>query len=225
MATPIGHALAGLAVSSLFYQPHEPAEATSLQKRSIGSMFLQFLYRKGAITLISIFMAVAPDLDLIPGFLQGQPVLYHGGVSHSLGIGLLLSLLVSALWRIANVRVENRWFALNASTQSVFVVSFWAFCTHLFLDMLGPDGREPFGIPVLWPFSSATFLSPAPLLLGVRHASQTTAGIAEFLSGVLSIHNIVAILWECVLIVPFILLGIWRNRQHRGENGVSPFPG
>ena len=70
MATPIGHALAGYAVY---------VGGSSSQSRT--SILFWFC----------LLMAIAPDFDFIPGILQGQPNLYHQGVSHSLGAGLFVS--------------------------------------------------------------------------------------------------------------------------------------
>jgi len=40
--------------------------------------------------LPSAFMAVAPDLDFIPGIIVGKPTLYQQGLSHSLGFAVLI---------------------------------------------------------------------------------------------------------------------------------------
>ena len=42
-----------------------------------------------------IFIANAPDLDFLPGLIIGKPNLYHHGISHSLGIGILFSLILA----------------------------------------------------------------------------------------------------------------------------------
>lgn len=215
MATPVGHALAGLVVASLAHcadGPHAEAPATV---KSMGAQLRQFLYVRGPIVALAVFMALAPDLDLIPGMLQGQPILYHGGVSHSLGSGILLSLLAVWLWRRFG-------FAFSAGSCKIFIISLLAFSTHLLLDMMGPDGREPYGIPLLWPLSNMRFLAPTPILLGVHHTSNTTAGFAEFLSGVFSLHNIIAIVWECALTVPLIIFGEWySSRQQNLRKSVK----
>lgn len=138
---------------------------------------------------------MAPDLDLLPGLLQGKPILYHGGISHSLTMGLCVSLLVALF---------SRWRGF--SFRTTFVFGFSAYASHLLLDMLGPDGREPYGIPLFWPLVDATYLFPRPLLLGVHHASSASAGLAEFLRGVFSLHNVAALLIETLLI-----LTIWMS--------------
>jgi|SRR5690606_11516436 len=178
MATPIGHALAGLAVTSV--SPH----------------------RRPDYLILGVFMAVAPDLDILPGLLIGTPIAYHSGITHSLGFALLLSLLAAGLFML---RGQPFW--------QVFRFALIAYTTHLILDFIGPDGREPFGIPIFWPLLDQHFISPVPLLLGVRHAAETAASTNEFMDGVLSFHNIAAILWEAVLIVPIIGYGWRRSRS------------
>ncbi|MEZ4659947.1 MAG: metal-dependent hydrolase [Caldilineaceae bacterium] len=222
MATPIGHALAGLAVASLTNRRAGLSVRAPSTNKSIRTQLQEFLCARGPIMALAVFMALAPDLDLIPGILRGQPILYHGGVSHSLGSGVLLSLLAAWLLRSGIGKWRNTQFVPNRSMSALFGISLSAFSTHLLLDMMGPDGREPFGIPLLWPLSDARFLLPTPLLLGVHHTSNTTAGFAEFLSGVFSLHNIMAIVWECMLTIPFILLGEWRIRQRSNLNKSAP---
>lgn len=38
-----------------------------------------------------LFATNAPDLDFIPGLFLGDPDLYHHGVSHSIGFGVLFA--------------------------------------------------------------------------------------------------------------------------------------
>lgn len=208
MATPIGHALAGLAVASLARLANSRPVEAPICPTSIGVQVRHILQVRGVSVMLAVVMAMAPDLDLIPGMVQGQPVRYHGGISHSLGCGILLSLLAAGLWRMA--RLPN-----NLPTRMVFTISMLAFASHLLLDMMGPDGREPFGIPLLWPLSDARYLTPRPILFGVHHASTTTAGFGEFLSGVFSWPNMIAILWECVLTMPLIVFGEWLSCRHQ----------
>lgn len=183
MATPFGHALAGYAAYSTI--------STSHSRERIE------------LTLLCIFMAMAPDLDLLPGLVQGQPVLYHGSISHSLGFALGVSLIIAAIY-----------YFKQKSFSLIFKLCFIAYTSHLVLDYLGPDGRAPYGIPLFWPVSGEHFLSPIPLLLGTRHVGSTTASTLEFIKGVLSLYNVAAIALEMALIAPFILLGR-QYRQHR----------
>jgi inner membrane protein len=178
MATPLGHVLAGYAIYGFARGPKAGEQ--------LGLAFL------------GVFMAVAPDLDLIPGLLMGQPVLYHGGISNSLGFALLTSLVAAAIFKMR-----------GKGFFPVFSLGFLAYSSHLLLDWLGLDGRPPYGIPVFWPISNETFLSPAPVLPGVRHAGVTNASISEWIQGILSWHNVVAIAIEVAVIAPFIFLAYW----------------
>jgi inner membrane protein len=182
MATPLGHVLAGYAIYGFARAPKAGEQP--------------------GLTVLGIIMAVAPDLDLIPGLVMGQPALYHGGISHSLGFALLVSLGVAGIFKM-----HGKVFL------PVFVVGFLAYSSHLLLDWLGSDGRPPFGIPVFWPFSNETFISPVTVLPGVRHAGATDDSISEWIQGILSWHNLGAIAIESALITPFIFLAHWLRRR------------
>ena len=182
MATPLGHMLAGYAIYGFARAP-----------KAGEQLGLAFLY---------VFMAAAPDLDLIPGLLAGQPVLYHGGISHSLGFALLIGLAAAGIFK-----------ARGNAFLPIFALCFLAYSSHLLLDWLGSDGRPPFGIPVFWPISNETFISPVPALPGVRHAGVTEASISEWVRGILSLHNMAAIAIEAALITPFIFLARWLKRR------------
>jgi len=201
MATPIGHVLAGYAVSRLASVPATQS-TPPIHPDGPTRRIWRILVEPWPITALCVFMAIAPDLDLIPGLLQGKPILYHGGITHSLGGGVLLSL------GVAGVGSYFGW-----PFRRVLVLGFVAYASHLLLDPLGPDGRVPYGIPILWPLSDARFLFPTPLLPGVRHAGTADATLAEFVRGVLSVHNITAIASEVLLLAPWIGLGLWRTHS------------
>jgi inner membrane protein len=156
------------------------------------------------LALFGVFAAVAPDLDIIPGLLVGKPALYHSGVSHSLGFAILFSLGAGAIFKLG-----------GKAFLPIFALGFLAYSSHLLLDYLNPDGRPPFGIPLFWPLSSETFLSPVTVLLGVKHAGTADASIAEWLGGIFSLHNVAAIGVETALILPFVFLIHWL-RTRRG---------
>lgn len=175
MATPIGHMLAGFAVSRLI--PAEArAEATTL-------------------TLLCVGVAIIPDLDVLPGLVLGMPVLFHGGMSHSLTAALIVSTIAALLFPSTHLK---RW--------QIFALCFSAYGSHLLLDFFNRDGREPFGIPLLWPFVDQTFIAPFPILIGMRHASNTTDGIMAFLDGVFSRYNILSVTVEVLVVTPYLWL-------------------
>lgn len=174
MATPIGHSLAGYAVHTFFDRQGD-----------VG--------RRNWIWL-AVFMAIAPDLDFVPGFLAGTPALYHQGVSHSLGFALAVSLGAAAICAKRNYFLP------------VLALCFSAYLSHLVIDFFGPDGRLPYGQPLFWPVSTEHFISPVKIFWGMHHAGSSDASQLEWITGVLSPYNLAAILVEVLVIGPFIFL-------------------
>jgi len=140
-------------------------------------------------------MANFPDLDFIPGILQGEPALYHQGLTHSLGMAFIVSLAAAAVFRIEGMAV-----------RSMFLLCFICYMSHLVLDFFGPDGRLPYGIPLFWPVVDRFFISPIPIFLGVSHAAETNASIQQWIRGILTLHNVGAMAVEILLIAPFVFL-------------------
>lgn len=188
MATPIGHALAGFAVYGYYASKHNVP--------------------RSHLFVLCTVMALAPDLDLLPGLLVGNPILFHQGITHSFGFALLISLGAAGIYAC-----WGKPFAV------IFMVSFLSYVSHLLLDFLGPDGREPYGTPLFWPISAAYFISPLPILPGVHHYLSSTSGSTlEFFYGVLTVHNLVAMAVEMLFVGPFLFLGKWiRNRRAVAE--------
>jgi len=176
MATPIGHAAAGY---GFFLFSSKPSESL-----------------RGFLPFWSVFFALAPDLDFLPGLLVGKPALYHHGLSHSIGIATLTGLFGAYLF--SRLTRDERSFI------AVFLLFASTYCSHLFLDLISLDGRPPYGIPLLWPFSQEYFI--IPLLPGVHHAPTTDASIIEWLVGILSWHNLLVIGTEVAIVGPFLLL-------------------
>jgi inner membrane protein len=176
MATPIGHSLAGYAI----YRFREG----------------QGQDRRPALLLLALVMANAPDLDFLPGILMGAPAAYHQGLSHSFALALIASVVVTAVLRAA--------FYMPAS--SVFVIGFLCYSSHLIIDLFGPDRRPPFGIPLFWPVSHRTFLSPVQVFLGVHHVNTASASTSEWVRAVLTLQNVAAIGLEAVIMLPFLFL-------------------
>ncbi len=174
MATPIGHAVAGLVISGV--------SKPQTRKERI------------ALALVCTFAALAPDLDVIPGLLLGTPARFHGGISHSLGFAVALSLAIAVAYRL-----------VGKPSKEIFLLAVTAYISHLALDMLGPDGRPPYGIPFFWPLSGQTFISPVSILLGARHAASASSGIQEWAGNLLSLRNVAAIALEMILLLPIVI--------------------
>lgn len=194
MATPVGHILAGYAISHL----------------ARGEVKRRLLFPVG----LCVFMAIAPDLDFLPGLFLDRPAMFHGELLHSLGIALALNLFVAGFLRIFGLPFGQ-----------MFSLGFLAYTSHLVLDMLQPDGRVPYGIPFLWPISQAYWLSPLPVFPGVHHVSSTSASTAEFIQGVLSLHNLLTIAFEIVVLAPYAFIWHWvtgQNKLDRNERIGRP---
>ena len=136
MPTPIGHALAGVAVGAVLSR-----------KRPFIS--------PGRDLVMFSLLAQVPDLDFIPGILVGRPDAYHHGISHSLGACLLLGLITGLWgWRKKADPADPAWpRALRWGIMGFLVVF-----SHLILDALNLDTRPPHGLPLWWPFTSRYYL-------------------------------------------------------------------
>jgi membrane-bound metal-dependent hydrolase YbcI (DUF457 family) len=136
MPSPIGHALAGVAI----------AWTTGLAdgRRSASDRLVP----------VCMALAAAPDLDLlIPGT--------HRTATHSVTALVLVTILAAAV----TGRVTRGTAGLDDSRRStltrwrVALVCGLAYASHLLLDWLGADRFPPRGIQLLWPFSDRWFIS------------------------------------------------------------------
>ncbi|MDM8541041.1 metal-dependent hydrolase [Desulfococcaceae bacterium HSG9] len=177
MSSPIGHSLSGWVIASYRSRSLKPVNIKNLQRLA--------LY---------IFIANAPDLDFIPGALMGTPNLYHHGISHSLGTGLIFALVLALILTWKDKALFGR----------EFVFMFVIFSSHLVLDLLSVDGRPPMGIPLFWPLSNQYFM--IPILPPVMHSVLDHATIIQFLADVFSLHNLYVVGLEILLTVPFIFM-------------------
>lgn len=190
MSSPIGHSLAGYVISSY--------RSKSLKPENLK------------ILAFYIFIANAPDLDFVPGFLIGKPNLYHHGISHSIGIGILISILLPIF-----INMKKKKFA-----KRDFLIILVLYSSHLLLDLFSIDGRPPLGIPFLWPVSDKYFM--IPLLPPVWHSSLDHATIGQFMAGIFSMHNFYVIFLEVTLAIPFVLMIWFLNASYSRGNDKSP---
>jgi inner membrane protein len=174
VATPIGHALAGYAVYRV-----------SAYKREDRRTLLW----------LCLFLAIAPDFDFAPGILMGQPSLYHQGISHSLGLASVVSLILALVYGLnrGTVWAEWSWF-------------FLAYASHLVIDLFGRDARPPYGIPLFWPIGAEHYLAPLQIFWGVRHAEVTSATTGEWITAILTLQNLRVIAIEVMVLLPVVLL-------------------
>jgi len=145
MPSPVGHALAGIAVAwaaDLFpgSRGWRTAPRTAAWYARAGS----------GLTLTCAALAVAPDLDLmIDGF--------HRSITHSFVSIIAVAIvagLAAARARLPVARIA--WMCAGA----------WA--THLLLDWLAADPSPPSGIQALWPFDDRRFMSGWDLFPGTE---------------------------------------------------------
>lgn len=145
------------------------------------------------VLLLFALVTNLPDFDFIPGYFFGDPNLFHRHfMSHSLGAAVVAGLVFGFI----SSRVKGRSFLFN------FCLFGGLYFSHVFLDVFSNDTSQPFGVPLLWPFSHAYFYSPVSIFKAV----QKSAGNADFLRSLFVWHNIWAAVWEIIVFVPVIAL-------------------
>jgi inner membrane protein len=187
MPSPVGHALAGLAA----------AWAADLVpgRRSPGTAppTAPFISRAGGtLTLACVALAVLPDLDLA---FQA-----HRSLSHSVGAVVLVTIIAAAVtaWVTRRHAPERRLGILRVGATCGL-----AYATHLVLDWLAIDTREPFGLQALWPFSQEWFISGANLF--PRTERRAILSLPSLRT------NLNALAWETAIMLPIVVL-LWRIR-------------
>jgi membrane-bound metal-dependent hydrolase YbcI (DUF457 family) len=162
MPSPVAHALAGAAV----YAGLTPGGA---------------LRRDWRPWALAVLAGVAADLDFLPGLLVGDPSRYHHWATHSLAAAVLFALLAGPLTSPVPGPPARRAVILGA-----------AYASHLALDLVTVDRTVPRGIPLLWPFSDAVFLSPLLVFTDIHHGASWSAFV--------NWHNVGAVLGETLLV-------------------------
>ena len=143
MASPIGHALAGLAVAwGADLVPGTRAWRTASPQAS-------WYERAGnGLTLACAVLAAAPDLDLFFGR-------FHRTISHSLTAVAVVAIVAALAAARARLPVAR-----------VVIMCAGAWATHLLVDWLSADQSAPRGIQLLWPFDGRWFISGWDLFIG-----------------------------------------------------------
>jgi membrane-bound metal-dependent hydrolase YbcI (DUF457 family) len=136
MPSPIGHALAGIAVA--WGADVVPGSRTSPARTRAMDWYHA---AGGGLTLACAILAAAPDLDLL--FMR-----FHRTATHSL-ISIAFVALISAI-------VAGR---LHQPVLRVAAVCAAAWGSHIVLDWLSADQSVPKGIQILWPFDATWFIS------------------------------------------------------------------
>jgi inner membrane protein len=184
MPSPIGHALAGVAVAwAADLVPGDRAWRTAPRTAS------WYAKAGNGLTLACVCLAVLPDVDLV--MLPFKPET-HRTVTHSVGAALVVALAAAAVARRARRPVAR-----------VSLMCAAAYATHLLLDWLGADQFPPFGLQMFWPFSDGWFIS------GWDVFRQTAR--RQLLSPAIIKLNALAIAQETAMFVP-ILVALWLVR-------------
>jgi len=150
MPSPIGHALAGLAVawtSGLVTPPDS-------RRGNLGGADG---WPGRRLVLTTMALAAAPDLDLL---LPGA----HRTATHSLAAAVAVTIIAAAV-----TGQVTRW--------RTAVLCGISYASHLLLDWLAADNYPPRGIELLWPFSDRWFISNLDLFRQTARQQFLTAPI------------------------------------------------
>ncbi len=143
MPSPVGHALAGLAIgwsAEAIVGPRPTAAAATPAANVLRAL--------SGYPALGVVLALAPDVDLLAGS--------HRTISHSIGGAVLVGL---GAWLA--VRLTGR------RAAALGLVCAAAFGSHVLLDWLGQDTSAPYGLTALWPLSSEYVSSGADLFPAV----------------------------------------------------------
>ena len=151
MPSPLAHTAAGIAL----YLVGRPALSEKETPRT---------GRIPTLGLVTVGFSLLPDIDSVVGLLTGNFGRYHNNLTHSLFVGLVLSLLPAAYGRRRG----------GAGAAVWYLAALLPYALHLLMDAANV-GR---GIMALWPLTTDRFQLPFPLfygfhwsdgLLSVRH--------------------------------------------------------
>jgi len=155
-----------------------------------GRNVLRVVYDKKWVLCLFVFLANAPDIDYLPGLLQGDLNRYHHLVTHSVTWSVLFAGGTWLFWRGWDRAVSKR--------EATFV--FLAVFSHLVADALTQDGAPPYGIMVLWPLSVEYI--QAPFWVFGMMAKNDLRMLFQW-------SNFFVMLREIVVAMPIVLLSVW----------------
>ncbi|MBI4368544.1 MAG: metal-dependent hydrolase, partial [Candidatus Omnitrophica bacterium] len=144
---------------------------------------------------LSVFALVAnlADFDFLPGLIQHQALLYHRGISHSLGAALLCGFAVAFL-AITFMRTS---FVRN------FIWGSAAYFSHVVLDFFcGPQAP----IPLFWPFTSARFSSPFSVFVTSSQSLEKVTSLKEFIYWFMSPRTMHVLYFEMAIVFSILTL-------------------
>ena len=186
MSSPIGHALAGIAlawgadlVPGIRSWRTAPSSASWYERAGAG------------LTLTCAVLAAAPDLDLFFGR-------FHRTMTHSL---ISLAVVAGAAGLVAG-RARLPRGGREVMTRIVIMCA-GAWATHLLLDWLTADRSTPRGIQLLWPFDGRWFISGWDIFPGSERRQLFSAATMR--------RNVEAIAQDVAILAP-IVVALWLVR-------------
>ncbi len=169
-------------------------------------------WKKWSIRLVIIFVLLSnlPDFDFVPGWLIGQPNLFHRGASHSMLLAFVIGLSAGVIVK------TTRGGKFVPALMTVFIL----YMMHLVLDLFSADYSTMPGFQIFWPFSNEHYIAPTVIFANITRSSI----VEEFVPSLFNSHNLRAMVNEVVIFTPPILL-LWglmgRERSPDGSIGGS----
>ena len=145
MPTPIGHALAGLAV------------AWSVERPNAAQPLGRALARP--LTLVCIALAVLPDIDLL------YPPM-HRTATHSIGAAILVTIIAAGVTGWVTGRIAWRVALVCAAACASHMITDW---------LGADRNYAPYGIQMFWPFDKGWYISGWDVFLPVERRNPFSA--------------------------------------------------
>jgi len=170
MPTPIGHALAGLAVA---WSAKPPTEAPPLGRALARPL-----------TLVCIALAVLPDFDLL-----SPPV--HRAATHSIGATILVTIIAAGVTGWVTGRINWRIAFVCAAAHASHLVTDWLGTDR---------NLAPYGIQMFWPFDKGWYISGWEMFLPVERRNPFSVAtirvnIAAAIREIVIIGSVVLAVW------------------------------
>lgn len=177
MPSPVGHTL-GAYAALVALQP----DVVKTPKRNALALGTAFVFGSMA------------DADFLVAYMTHTPALHHHYFSHSILFALVMGCFAYVVLKLLR-KPKAGWYAALVSVM---------YGTHLLLDYFAHDGSYPYGIPLLWPFTTRHFVTPIPLFYSIRRGEW---------HDLFSTHNAVAALIETAITGPLALIAYLRARK------------
>jgi len=148
--------------------------------------------RRVVFFILLVFFALLPDVDFLFGFIIGDANRYHHFFTHSFIFVILAGLaggVIYATWKKDSI----------LKSSAIFIS---AGISHVILDILALDKREPFGCPIWWPFSNEFVISPVLVFSDVSRVSESK----YFIQSLFNEHNMRTILIEFAVLAPLLIV-------------------